>query len=148
MPREHVDDLVAGRRPAREEVGRGDEDPRRAETTLQRMMAAEGLLQRAEVLVSGQRLDGRDRAPVGLDGEQAAAAHRDAVEEHGARAADPVLAADVRPREPEPVAEEVREQEPRLDRLPHGRAVHGERDLDHRAASIARVTSVPVRERR
>ena len=62
-------------------------------------------------------LDGRDGRPVGLHGEQAAAAHGDAVEEHGARAADAVLAADVRPREAEPVAEEVGQQQPRLDRL-------------------------------
>ena len=63
-----------------------------------------------------ERLDGRHRGPVGLHGEQAAAAHRDAVEEHRARAADAVLAADVRAGQAQPVAKEVGEEQSRLDR--------------------------------
>ena len=101
-------------------------------------MAAERLLQRGQPGCARERLHGRDGRPVGLYGEQAAAAHRDAVEEHRARAADAVLAADVRPREPEPVAEEVGQQQSRLDRSRTVRAVDGELDLDHRARSIAR----------
>ncbi len=87
---------------------------------------------------AGERLDGRHGRPVDLHGEQAAAAHRDAVEEHGAGAADPVLASDVRPGQAEPVPEEVGQQQSRLHELPHGAAVDGQLDLDHRARSTAR----------
>ena len=58
--------------------------------------------------------------PVGLHGEQAARAHRDAVEPHRARAADAVLAADVGAGEAEAVAEEVGQEQPRLDVLDDG----------------------------
>ena len=97
---------------------------------------------------AGERLDGVDAAPVRLHGEEAAAAHRDAVQEDRARAADAVLAADVRAGEPQAVAEEVGQQEPRLDGLAHRAAVHGELDLDHDARSIARVVRAPVSSRR
>ena len=148
VPGEHVDDLVARRRAAREEIGRRHEDPGRAEPALERVVAPERLLQRREARRARERLHGRDGRPVGLHGEQAAAAHRDAVEEHRARAADAVLAADVRPRQTEPVAKEVGQQQTRLDRLSHRAPVDRELDLDHRARSTARRTSVPVRDRR
>ncbi len=74
-------------------------------------MAAERLLQRAPL----EALDGLDLEAVGLDGEEQAAAHGDAVEPHGACAADAVLAADVRAGEAERVAQEVAQQEARLD---------------------------------
>ena len=60
---------------------------------------------------------------VGLDGEQDARAHRLAVEQHGAGAAHPVLAADVGAGEAEVVAQEVREQQARLDLALVGAAV-------------------------
>ena len=85
---------------------------------------------------------------VRLHGEEAAAADGDPVQEDRARAADAVLAADVRPGEPQAVAEEVGQQEPRLDSLAHRAAVHGELDLDHDARSIARVVRAPVSSRR
>ena len=56
-------------------------------------------------------------AAVDLDREEEAGAHGDAVEPHRARAADAVLAADVRAGEAERVADEVGEQQPRLDTL-------------------------------
>ena len=80
----------------------------------------------------------------GLHRKDAAAPDGGAVEEHRAGAADPVLAAHVRPRQPEAVAEKVGEQEPRLDGLPDTPAVDRELDLGHEALSIARVTSVAV----
>ena len=49
-------------------------------------------------------------APVDLDGEQQAGAHRLAVHQHRARAADAVLAADVRAGQPEVVAQRVGQQ--------------------------------------
>ena len=86
---------------------------------------------------------------VGLDGEQAAAADRDAVEADRARAADAVLAADVRAGEAEAMPEEVGQEQPRLDLLDDDLAVDGDGDLGHaarsQARSSARSTSVPVR---
>ena len=79
-------------------------------------------------------------------------AHRDAVEPDGACAADAVLAADVRAGEAEAVAEEVGQEQPRLDLLDDAAAVDGDGDLGHaarsQARSSARSTSVPVRWRR
>ena len=66
------------------------------------------------MLAPGERLDRLHDGGVRLHGEHAAR-DGDAVDAHGAAAADAVLAADVRAREPEPVAQEVGEQQPRLD---------------------------------
>ena len=85
-------------------------------------MPTEGLLQRRQRRLAREGLDRLDLGAVRLDGEQAARAHRDAVEPDGAGAADAVLAADVRAGQPEAVAEEVGEQEPRLDGLAHAGA--------------------------
>ena len=74
-------------------------------------LAAKRLLQRAPL----EPLDGLDLRAVGLNGKQQARSDGDAVEAHGAGTADAVLAADVRPGQPERVAQEVGEQEARLD---------------------------------
>ena len=115
---------------------------------LQRVVAPKRFLERGQRTGAGKRLDRIDTAPVRLHGEEAAAAHGDPVQEDRARAADAVLAADVRAGEPQAVAEEVGQQEPRLDGLAHRAAVHGELDLDHDARSIARVVRAPVSSRR
>ncbi len=124
MAGEHVHDLRAGRLSTREEVGGRDQDSRGAEAALERVVAPKGLLQRGQRTAGGERLDGVDAAPVGLHGEDAAATYRDAVQEDRACATDAVLAADVRPGQPQAVAEEVGQQEPRLDGLasPSGRS--------------------------
>src|SRR5439155_24557168 len=72
--------------------------------------------------------DGRDRAPVRLDGEHRARLDRLAVEQDRARAARRGVAADVRARQPELLAEEVDEELPRLDLRLVQRAV--DRDPD------------------
>ena len=64
--------------------------------------------------------------PSDLDREQAAGAHRDAVEPDRAGSADAVLAADVGAGEPEAVAEEVGQEQPRLDVLDDDPAVDGD----------------------
>jgi hypothetical protein len=61
------------------------------------------------VVVPGQRFHRPDRAPVDLHREHEAGAHRLAVDLHRARAADPVLAADVRAPHAEVVAQAVRQ---------------------------------------
>ena len=71
----------------------------------------------------------------------------DAVEPHRARAADAVLAADVCPGEAEPVAEEVGEEEARLDLLAVAAAVDRDVDGDHAARSLARATTRSTRTR-
>ena len=106
--------------------------PGRAEAALERVVALERVLQRREHRVAGERLDRLHRRAVGLDREQAAAADRDAVEPHGAGAADAVLAADVRAGEAEAVAEEVGQEQARLDVLDDDLAVDRDRDLASR----------------
>jgi hypothetical protein len=81
---------------------------------------------------------------VGLRGQGQARAGRPGVEQHGARAADPVLAADVRAVQRQVVAKEVGEQQPRLDAPFVAFPVHDDGDLDHDAAACstkARATS-------
>ena len=89
--------------------------PRRAEAALERVLLVERLLHRVQLVALGEPLDRRDLAAVGLHGEHGARLHRLAVEQHGARPAGRRVAADVRAREPELVAQEVHEQLPRLD---------------------------------
>ena len=152
MPGEHVHDLLAGRIAAGEQVVGGDQDAGRAEAALERVMALEGLLERREQRIAGERFDRLHLRAVDLDGEHAAGAHRDAVEPHRARSADAVLAADMGSREAQAMAEEVAQEEPRLDLLDDDPPVHGQRDPGHaarsQARSTARSTSVPVRCRR
>ena len=119
----------AGRLPLREQIGRGDQDAGRAEPALQRVMLVERLLQRAP----RQALDRAQLAAVDLDGEHQARAHRDAVELDRAGAADPVLAADVRARQAELVAQEVAQKQARLDLGARGRLPFT-RSADHAAA--------------
>ena len=78
-------------------------------------MLDERALDRVQLAVAREPLDRRDLAALGLLREHRAALHRASVEEHGARAALARVAADVRPGEPEPVAERVDEERPRLD---------------------------------
>ena len=97
-----------------------------------RVRLAERRLQRVQLgaVRGGQALDRRDRGAVGLHGEHQARAHRLAVHQHGAGAADAVLAADVRAGEAELVAQEVAEQQARLDLGGVGRAVDGHADAE------------------
>ena len=130
------DDLLARRRAAAlEQVGGGEQDPRRAEAALEGVVRAERLLQRAPL----EPLDGLDLGAVGLHGEQQAGADGDAVEPDGAGAADAVLAADVRAGQPERVAQEVGEQQARLDLFAVAPPVDG--DVDHVTRPTARSTS-------
>ena len=99
-------------------------------------MSAERLLERCERAAAARAPRPCRPAAVGLHGEQEARADGHAVEAHRARAADAVLAADVRAGKPEAVAEEVREQQARLDVLAVAAPVDGDLDLDHAAHSL------------
>src|SRR5205823_7068215 len=103
----------------------------------QRVLLAKGFLERRQVAVRGEALDGLQLVAVELRGEHEARADGGAVEADGASAADAVLAADVRAGQAERVADVVREQEPRLDGLAPAAAVDDELDLDHPDPSSA-----------
>ena len=63
----------------------------------------------------GEALDGADVLAVGLHGEHEAGAHRLVVDDHGAGAADAVLAADMRAGLSAVLADGVDQRAPRLD---------------------------------
>src|SRR5919109_5535986 len=109
---EPAPDLVIGEPVAvrAEELGAGHDHPRRAEAALERVVLPERLLERMELAASRETLDRRDLAAVGLDGEHGAGLHRVPVEVDRAGAAERRVAADLRAREAEVVAEEVDEQ--------------------------------------
>ncbi len=111
LPGQRLAELRLGRVGVLAQVGvERHQEARGAEPALQRVVLVEGRLQRAGL----EALDRAHVAPVGLDGERQAGAHRLAVELHRARAADAVLAADLRAGEAL-VADEVRQQRARLD---------------------------------
>src|SRR2546422_1357432 len=104
------------------------EDARRAEAALQPVSLAErGLkgMQRVARAVS-EALHGLDLVAVRLDGEHEAGADRLAVQQHGAGAAHPVLASNVRSGEAQLVAQEVGEEQPRLHRALVAHAIDGD----------------------
>ena len=96
-------------------------------------MLDERRLHGVELAVGREPLDRRHLAAGGLQREHRAALHGAAVDEHRAGAALARVAADVRPRQAEPVAQGVDEQRAPFDlegaRLP----VDAERELRHPA---------------
>ena len=81
---------------------------------VQRMMAVEGLLQHVEHAVRGEAFDGAYFCAVAFHGKLHAAAHRAAIDDHRACAANAVLATDVGAVQIELVAQEIGEQRARL----------------------------------
>ena len=125
-------DLVVGRvRVVAQERGRRHDEAGRAEPALQAVVVAERRLDRRQRAVgAAEALDGGDLGAVGLHGEHQARAHGLAVEQHGAGAADAVLAAEVGAGEPAPLAQEVGQREPGLGRVrPAGRPVDPHLDM-------------------
>src|SRR2546426_4028189 len=125
-----------------QEIERRHEHPRRAEAALEPVVLAERFLERMELAGLREPLDRHDLRAVRLNGEHDARARRLAVEHDRAGAADAVLAADVRAREPEILAQEVHEQLARLAAPFPGGAIDGEAHRDlvthfHRLASDA-----------
>ena len=159
IARQAFADLVVGReRIFLDQIGRGHQHARRAEAALQGVMLVERLLQRVQLPMRAEALDRLDAAAVGLHREHQAGAHAVAVDQHRAGAAHAVLAADMGAGQPERVAQEIGEQQARLDRASAGGAVHGDCDVARRscgapcarrqAASSARPVSTPTRWRR
>jgi len=122
---------VARRRVLLEERHEGEKKARGAEATLQRVRLAKRLLQRMQLArLGGEPLDRGELAAVKLHRKEQAGAHRVTIEQHGAGAADAVLAADVGTGEPELVAQEVAQQQARLDAALVQPAVDPDLDLD------------------
>jgi len=90
-------------------------------------------------------LDGRDLAAFELHGEERAALRRLAVDEDGTRSALTRVAADVRPGQPEHVAQEMDEEEPWLHLAGEIDPVDVDADATHGASSQ---TGVPEDARR
>ena len=131
--------LLLGRRGILlEEEPRGHQDPRCAEAALKPEVLVEGLLERVELGAVRERLDRLDLRPVRLHREREARPRRASVEQDRAGAADAVLAPDVRAVEVQLVADEVGEQQARLDQPLVADPVDRDRDGDHaRTLSIS-----------
>src|SRR3954469_8156888 len=120
-------DLVLARlRVLVEQPGRLHDHPGRTEAALEAVLIPEGLLERVEVGAVRHTFDGLDLMPVRLDGEHRAGLGTDAVEMDRARAAVARVAADVRPGQPEDIAQEVDKEEARLDVGLAGLSVDGQ----------------------
>ncbi len=108
--------LVVGRIGiAFEEGDGGHHHAGRAEAALQAMLLEEALLHRMQDAALLQPLDGADLRAIGLNGEHRAGLGRDAVHEHRAGAAARRVATDVRAGQVRHLADEVHEQQSRLD---------------------------------
>ena len=97
-----------------ENAGGQHQETGRAEPALQGVMFDEGALQRVQDTALRQPLDGADRAALGLHREDQAGAHRIAVEQYRARAADAVLATHMRAGQPAIVADRIEQGAARL----------------------------------
>ena len=99
---------VRGRRLARQQVVRRDDQPRRAEPALHRAGLQERLLHRVQLVLGSQPLDGHHLAPLGLPRRDQARAHQLAVQIHRARPALALLARVLGARQLQPLAQHVR----------------------------------------
>ena len=136
LPSSPCADLVFGRIGVLlQQRDRRHHEPGRAVAALQCVLLVERLLHRVELVAVREALDRRHLAAVCLHREHRARLDRLAVEQHRARAARGRVAADVRPLQSELLAQEVREELPRLDVRFAARAVHGDRDPRHAFAS-------------
>src|SRR5690606_28806312 len=101
---------------------------RRAVAALQAVLLPERLLQSMESVAPGQPLDRGDLGALGLHRKQRAGLHTATVEQHCAASALARIAADLRARQAHRVAQEVDQQDTRLDLARDGAAVDGNAD--------------------
>src|SRR5436190_4155921 len=160
VPADRIADLRLGRIRIRVQQSlRGDEHSRRAVAALQAVRLAEAVLQNAHRAVGfRETLDGGDAVAVRLHRVHEAGPYGFPVEHHRARAADAVLAADVRAGEEQVVAQPVDQRQPRRhlgrSRLAVDLDGDGVKRLAHRllalsrASRSARAASTPARCRR
>ena len=111
-----------GSRRALEQRVAGEDHARGAVAALHAVGFAERILQDAELAGAGvEAFDGSNLDAVGLHREHQAGSRWLAVDQDGAGAAHPVLAAGVRAREADLLAQAVQQRAPRLDVDGHGR---------------------------
>ena len=112
-------------------------------------MFSERRLQRRQAILERETLDRDDFRAFGLHREHQTGSHRGAVDQHGARTAYAVLAADMRSGQPQMMAQAIGQRQPRLDFDLDGPAVdlksdrHG-RDRYAAALRSARSTMTPI----
>ena len=104
----------------------GHQKARCAEATLHAVGFPERFLQGMQVVWSSQSLDSEDLVSVSLHGEHQARADRLSIEQDRARSAHAVLAADVCAGQAKVVAQEIAQQQTRLDGPLVLRAVDGD----------------------
>jgi hypothetical protein len=101
-------------------------------------MARECLLDGMQLPIAAcQALDRLDVSTPGLDGQDKARPHGPTIHDHGARSTHSVLAAKVRPGEPEPVSEKVSQSHPDIGFRTERDTVDANRDygaVNHRCA--------------
>src|SRR6185436_11895786 len=120
----------------------------RAEAALQTVLVPERLLQGMQLTVLGETFDGRNRAAVGLDGETGARPDGDAVDQNRARTALTGIAPDFCSGDAAQLANEMGEEQARLDIALVSTAVHGDADGNFHGAtsgdgSIDETTRMP-----
>src|SRR6476646_1517873 len=122
-----------------EQPSRLHDHPRRAEAALKAVLIPERLLERVERRLAGHPLDRLELATIRLDREHRARLRARAIDVDGAGAAVARVASDVGAGQAEVVAQEVDEEEARLDICLVRLAVDGDRDVPgrHRSASYA-----------
>src|SRR5919199_3778852 len=97
--------LVGWARRLPEQRDRGHEKSRCAEAALEPVRFPERFLHRVQAFSLGQRLDRDNLRVIGLDSQHQTRTGRLTIDQHRARPAHPVLAADVRARKPELVTQ-------------------------------------------
>src|SRR5262245_28656730 len=111
-----VADLRFGRvRVTAQEGDASHHHARRAVSALEPVLLPETLLNRMELPILFEPFDRHDLGAVCLDGKHGARLHGFFVENHRTGAAVRRVAADVRARQPELVAQEMNEEQPRID---------------------------------
>ena len=93
----------------------GHHHARRAVAALKCIILDERFLHRIKLAILGQAFDGRDLAPIGLHGEMQARFHDFAVEQHRASAALADDATDMGTGQANGLAQEMRQQNARLN---------------------------------
>src|SRR5437588_2818677 len=107
--------LIARRVPFLEQRDRGADLSRRAVAALEAVVADERGLHRMELAIARQPFDGHDLLPTVHDGEGEAGVVTPSVDEHGARAARPLVASFLGAGEVEVLAQRVEERGARVE---------------------------------
>ena len=127
---QHIDQIVvADVGLALQHAGHQHQKAGRAEAALQAVIFHEGALQRIQFVAVGKAFDGADLFALGLHREHQTRAHRIAVDQHRAGAADTVLAADMRAGLTAILADGIGQRAARLDAHGVRLAVDVQRDV-------------------